>query len=357
MSEGTMQKQNRERQMFLDILRVMATCAVVLLHTVTGVMDRVDMAGYPMEKTVFLVLMDLVTWCVPIFVMISGYLFLQPDRELSWQKMFVKYCKRILLALFVFGVPYALLEMIAVDRTFRISMLFQSVWMVCIGKSWSHMWYLYLILVLYLMTPLLRMVLKKLPVPVLYLILLVLFVGSSVLPFLQKLYAQAPWAGKLFAFPDYGIYLFYYLCGYVVFCGKKSKGERKGIFTAALVGILLLCAGLIASRLIGDYHLQMAYNYPFTVVLSLLLMVAFANAQLSEASKGADLLKAGSDLCFGIYLIHPVFLNIFYKFLGWTPLSFYIGVSLPVFFVGVLALAFIGAWILRKIPAIKKYVL
>ena len=28
------------------------------------------------------------------------------------------------------------------------------------------------------------------------------------------------------------------------------------------------------------------------------------------------------ELCFGIYLLHPVFLNLFYKFLGITPLAF-----------------------------------
>ena len=44
-----------ERETFLDKLRVTATCAVVMLHTITGVMDHTDMSAYPMEKKVFLV--------------------------------------------------------------------------------------------------------------------------------------------------------------------------------------------------------------------------------------------------------------------------------------------------------------
>ena len=81
----------KERTVFLDKLRVAATCAVVLLHTVTGVMDHTGMGAYPLEKKVFLVILDLVCWCVPVFLLISGYLFLNPDRELGMRKMLLKY--------------------------------------------------------------------------------------------------------------------------------------------------------------------------------------------------------------------------------------------------------------------------
>ena len=72
----TEEKSIRSRKVFMDILRVVATCAVVLLHTVTGIKDTTDMNQYPAEFRVFLAVMDMVTWSVPIFIMISGYLFL-----------------------------------------------------------------------------------------------------------------------------------------------------------------------------------------------------------------------------------------------------------------------------------------
>ena len=40
----------REREAFLDRLRVMATLAVVMLHTATGVMDATDMSLYPLNN-------------------------------------------------------------------------------------------------------------------------------------------------------------------------------------------------------------------------------------------------------------------------------------------------------------------
>ena len=158
----------KKREIFLDQLRVAATCAVVMLHTVTGVMDHTDMSVYPLEKKVFLVVLDLICWCVPVFLIISGYLFLNPERNLNMKKMLTKYCRRILLALFLFGVPYACLEQIAAERRSGVDMVGKAFLMVLRGESWSHMWYLYLILVLYLLTPLIRLLLRYLPRPVLY---------------------------------------------------------------------------------------------------------------------------------------------------------------------------------------------
>lgn len=381
---------------FLDMLRIAATCAVVLLHTVTGVMDTTDMSVYPLEKTVFLAALDLITWCVPVFVLISGYLFLNPDREITFRQMLLKYCRRIVLALFLFGVPYACLELIAGERTFRLDMLREGVVMVLKGQSWSHMWYLYMILILYLITPGLKAVLKKCPKGVLYSAMALLLAGSSILPFVKKLFALE----NLRVLPDGGIYLFYYLCGYLFAvsdrkrsesisswkaderrrkddrkcpeadmcrqegdcrrktgCGQKQSQAVSGKWVmpaAALAAVLL--AGMVFSRLIGNYSVQMAYNYPFTVVLALLLF--YLASQMEEKCRGQEkFLKNTGALCFTIYLVHPVFLNIFYKFLHVTPLDFPIGFSLPVFFAAVLALSVLTAWILRRIPGLARYVL
>jgi len=347
----------KQREQFLDRLRVAATCAVVLLHTITGVMDMVDMSVYPLEKRVFLVALDLICWCVPVFIMISGYLFLNPARKIGFRDIVMKYCRRILLALFLFGVPYACLEQIALEKNFHMGMIGEGFLMVLRGESWSHMWYLYLIFFLYLMTPALGWLLPRLPRPVIYALLIVLFAGSSVIPYLKKLFHTETVA----ALPDGCIYLFYYICGYLFAVKGRERQDKEqanaGMRKVFSAGIAALALALALSRLIGDYTVQMAYNYPFTVLLALLL---FARGQSSEPESGrekAAFWKKAAELSFAVYLIHPVFLNTAYKFLHITPLDFTIGVSLPVFFVSALALAALGAWILRKIPPLKKYVL
>lgn len=75
------------RKQFLDVLRVLATCAVVLMHVLTGATDVTDASIMPEYRSLLLSVMDLVTWCVPIFLLISGYLFLNPERTLTYPVM------------------------------------------------------------------------------------------------------------------------------------------------------------------------------------------------------------------------------------------------------------------------------
>lgn len=349
--EGT---ASGKRLCFLDALRIMAACAVVLLHTVTGISDNTDMGAFPREQAVFFLVRDYVTWCVPVFIMISGYLFLDPGRSISLCEMLCKYCRRIVLALFLFGTPYACMELVVVEQNFRAGMLWESVLRVLKGQSWSHMWYLYLILLLYLVTPALKAALGRCPGWLPCAALAGIFVGSSILPFVEN------WRGLggVPSLPGDFIYLFYYLCGYlsVAWGRKKNRGAAAPLAAIILVFFLIsILASMTAVRMAGC-GIQLAYNYPFTVCLSLALFW-LAEAAEDIWRKKERLLKSMGGLCFTVYLVHPVFVNFFYKFLHISPLDFPIGASLPVFFAVILALSVGAAWILRRIPLLRRYVL
>lgn len=344
----------KERQHFIDVLRTAATCAVVLMHTVTGVTDNMDMSLYPAAQKLFPVVRDLACWCVPVFIMISGYLFLQPERELTFGKMVTKYCRRIVLALFLFGVPYAWMELAVQEGGFRAGMLWQGVLRVLRWQSWSHMWYLYLILLLYLLTPAIRWVLRHSPGAVVAVLLAAMFLGGSILPFVRQ------WKG-IFPTPSQEaegelIYLFYYLCGYLFACRKRYP---KGMAPFCVCAAALLASATAVLRFEG-FPVQMAYNYPFTVLFSLCLFgagIAWEQGKEGGALKSAGFWAGAGKLCFGVYLIHPIFINLAYKCFKVTPLSLFGGASLPLFFLGILALSVGGAWLLRKIPVLEKYVL
>ena len=366
---GRERRSMKKREVFLDGLRVAATCAVVMLHTITGAMDITNMSEYPLEWKVFLAGLDLLCWCVPVFLMISGYLFLNPAREIGMGKMLTKYCRRILLALFVFGVRFALLEQVATERCLRLDMVGRGILRVLRGESWSHMWYLYRILFLYLLTPALRWFLTRIPVWGVYLVQGLLLAVCSGLPCLCRVLGLG-WGDQL---PEEGIYLFYYICGYL-FAAKagsppaawKEKGapaKEGGRHTSrkvwAMRGLcifaLLLAAGAVYGRLSGKYTLVMAYNHPMTAAFALLIFWRSMYFRWNVPGKGAVLEKLGR-LSFAVYLVHPVFLNLTYKFLHVTPLSFPLGLSLPVFFIGTLLLATGTAWILHRLPPMRKYV-
>lgn len=384
------------RKQFLDVLRVLATCAVVLMHVLTGATDVTDASIVPEYRSLLLSVMDLVTWCVPIFLLISGYLFLNPERTLTYPVMIKKYCRRIALAILLFGVPYAASELVVAERTFRIRMIPEALKMTLMGHTWSHMWYLYLILFLYLITPLLKKVLRVLPVWGVAAVMAVIFLGSSVAPFLNKVLD----VNSIPVLPDGGVYFLYYLCGYLFavreVCvdkaessGTSGKGMEAGLDTEPvrgkrignvwLMAAAVLMMGMILSRTLAGFSIQMAYNYPFTVLLAVLLFAAGWNGRRDGAASTArekdrthriPWQEAGA-LSFAVYLVHPVYVNLLYKFVKITPFTVLeqCGVQsvaagqavlillLVAFCLVVLALATATAWVLRKIPVLRKFVL
>lgn len=386
------------RKQFLDVLRVLATCAVVLMHVLTGATDVTDASIVPEYRSLLLSVMDLVTWCVPIFLMISGYLFLNPERTLTYPIMIKKYCRRIALAILLFGVPYAASELVVAERSFRIMMIPEALKMTLTGHTWSHMWYLYLILFLYLITPLLKKVLRVLPVWSVVAVMAFIFWGSSVAPFLNKVLD----INSIPVLPDGGVYFLYYLCGYLFamreVCVDKAEssatsGKRESmeagdhtepargrrIGNVWLIAAAVLTMGMILSRTLAGFSIQMAYNYPFTVLLAMLLFAAGWKGGRDSAAPTArekDRIhripwqEAGA-LSFAVYLVHPVYVNLLYKFVKITPFTVLeqCGVQsvaaghavlillLTVFCLVVLALATATAWVLRKIPVLRKYVL
>ena len=350
------------RKQFLDVLRVLATCAVVLMHVLTGATDVTDASIMPEYRSLLLSVMDLVTWCVPIFLLISGYLFLNPERTLTYPVMIKKYCRRIALAILLFGVPYAASELVVAERTFRIRMIPEALKMTLMGHTWSHMWYLYLILFLYLITPLLKKVLRVLPVWGVAAVMAVIFLGSSVAPFLNKVLD----VNSIPVLPDGGVYFLYYLCGYFFAVREVCVDKGRNVWLTAAVAVLAL--GMILSRTLAGFSIQMAYNYPFTVLLAVLLFAAGWNGSIKKHRIPWQ--EAGA-LSFAVYLVHPVYVNLLYKFVKITPFTVLeqCGVQsvaagqtvlillLAAFCLVVLALATATAWVLRKIPVLRKYVL
>lgn len=361
------------RKQFLDVLRVLATCAVVLMHVLTGATDVTDASIVPEYRSLLLSVMDLVTWCVPIFLLISGYLFLNPERTLTYPVMIKKYCRRIALAILLFGVPYAASELMVAEQSFRVMMIPEALKMTLTGHTWSHMWYLYLILFLYLITPLLKKVLRVLPVWGVAAVMALIFLGSSVAPFLNKVLD----VNSIPVLPDGGVYFLYYLCGYFFAVREVCVDKGRNVWLTAAVAVLAL--GMILSRTLAGFSIQMAYNYPFTVLLAVLLFAAGWNGGGDGAALAArekdrihriSWQEAGA-LSFAVYLVHPVYVNLLYKFVKITPFtvleqcgvqSVAAGKAVLILLLGafclvVLALATATAWVLRKIPVLRKFVL
>lgn len=96
------------------------------------------------------------------------------------------------------------------------------------------------------------------------------------------------------------------------------------------------------------------YQSPVIVLLSICIFELFRKQEVKCSEKIWKI----DRLCFGVYLIHPIFIQFIYRFLHITPVSFdfyyLVVVGLFLFFV---LCAFGGAFVLNRISPLRKYVL
>ena len=172
----------------VELIRIVGILLVVLLH----VSNEYFMAIYqtPLESATYwwtaTIYKSLALSCVPLFVMLSGALLLQPSKVNEPIKVFLrKRANRI-------GLAFAFWSAVYIAWGFFVNQIPVTPFNVIEGtvKSlitgpWYHFWFLYLITGLYLITPILRVVVAYRNQILLKYLIILWFVGVAVVPFIQ----------------------------------------------------------------------------------------------------------------------------------------------------------------------------
>ncbi len=324
---------------YLDILRWIAISAVVMLHVVSGIADTIPEQMTVEQQIIYEMIKNMMTVGVPVFLMISGSLFLNPEKEIGIEKILKRYVPRILLALFLFGVPYAIMELIAQEGSFSWMMVIRGFFLTLSGNTWASMWYLYELVGIYLLTPFIKLAVNYGGKRFVEYGLALSFLFSMLFPFIEQIFGLH--IGIVYQLS--GVYLFYYVLGcYLHQYGTFNWRWCAGLFT------VLECI-IILNQVMG-LGMEVQYNSLVTAAASAFLFLTFRNLKKGNAG-----LSAKGNVCFGIYLVHTFFLNVFYKLFHITPLEVgYSGILL--FWILVFGLSLVTSEITQKIPVLRKYV-
>lgn len=342
----------KEKITYLEHMRVLATLAVVMIHIVMTLNNNYTIADIgTFNYTVFSDCYMLVKWAVPCFLMISGTLLLNPKKEIDVSKI-KSYIGRMFLVLVTFGFGYALMELVFNEKTISIKMILDALLNTAQRNSWDHMWYIYVLIGLYILTIPIKCFINNQPRKNLKLLLAVLIVGNFVIPTLNTIFN--------ISLDDYMIfnqYVTYYILGYYLStCDEKKIGYKSAIVFVATALIMVISETISLYTTNSELKINHTSNGIFTLVLasSLFLFVKYlCNTKDLKITKFA---KTISYCSFGVYLIHPFWINLLYKLVGVTPVSMPIGIGIIVLFVVVLALSIVSTLIIKKIPFIKNIV-
>lgn len=330
---------------WIDALRGFAAAAIVFIHVVGGWTSAVqgeDIGGARWFLDCVLI-QTLTRWAVPCFIMISGFLLLDDGKEIGIEKT-VRYVVRMAGALLAFGLPYCLIETVVeegfADIPHIVAVSFRNL---LEGRSWTHMWYVYMMLGLYLMLPLFRAFAKTADDKTYRFVLAVLFCMTIVRPAVNGIFGIA----VEILIPLNTAYPFYFLMGYYL---RKHKIKKSYL----MAGLVLGTIGMITGQIFG------ADNSPgnlLVAVYSVAIFALAADSRFLEKCSENRIISQISKYSFGIYLIHPFFLNVMNKALHIYPTSFPIVAGEALFFAVAIAGAYLSAWILCRIRIMRKILL
>lgn len=227
LGEGNTDTQIGESQIPVDLIRTFAIFLVVLLH---ASIEPVPAIVEPDSSAV------LVQWwsvniydsfarpCVPLFVMLSGALLLQPSKvDEPLRVFFKKRFSRVALPFLFWMGAYFVWDIFVDHKVFSSQFLIEGL----LNGPYIHFWFFYMIIGLYLITPFVRVFTAHASRRLIRYFLVLWLTGVSVVPVLNLLFVHNL-SGNVFLITGY---IGYFLLGlYLLNTQVNRKLLALGIF-------------------------------------------------------------------------------------------------------------------------------
>ena len=282
-----MNEKNRRVQ--VDYIRAIATVGVVCIHAVAGYfLSAYGSASWHS----FNALDALCRYAVPLFFMISGLFHIENNRY-----NFTSFISKAVKLFFVY-MFWQLIYIVFADKPFCLK---------SVVAPHYHLWFLPMIAVMYVLTPLFNKWLKRVHSLVVYVVVF-LFIG------IYSLYSGYV-IRNISVLSIIGC-ASYYILGYQLQQESKAQSLSRWMW-AALFLISWLTTGLgtyILSDMSG-FPNECLYSYAMPNILlgSVALFILLMQINPKKQDRKSKLLMPLSTYSFGIYLIHPIFIRLLFN--------------------------------------------
>ncbi|WP_026653811.1 acyltransferase [Butyrivibrio proteoclasticus] len=350
-----------ERKTYCDYLRIVATFAVIVLHVSATNWYGTNVNEFAWKT--FNIYMSIVRWGVPIFVMISGSLFL--NKDISYGKIYSKYIFRLMFAFLFWSLFYALASEDTLKRGIGYGL---KTHMGDIAKGYYHMWFILMIIGVYMCIPICKAIISNELVMKYYLFLS--FIFAFLLPWLIQILKDFVIADSesmmkvigviIYNLDTIGIkmvlgYTFYFVLGYYLDRICLNKKARLVVYFFGGVGLIFTVAAqqVLAVRMKEPFQNYFG-NFNVNVLAEAICIHTFFKYHSYKGSIVNSRAAFLSNYTFGAYLIHVFFIEKL-SFMGLDTMSFAPLLSVPIISLLVFVMSMCVSAILHSIPIVKKY--
>ena len=339
---------NGNRIVYCDYLRVLATFAVMIIHISAYGREYLPVNTFAWH--VANVYGAISRWAVPVFVMISGALFLRVP--ISLKRIYSKNITRMLAAFFFWGTVYA------VSAGGNIETIFLNA-----IQGAYHMWFVPMIIGIYMCIPIIQKIVES-PKVVSYFGVLTL-VFAFLCPQIIQLandFGQGTILNITSAFKNllsnmnlYMVmgYVGYFIGGYYLSIVDINKSSRYVIYSLGILGFLAtigLDAVLSANLQYPTSNYQNAFNIN-VLFESIAVFVWFRYHNFRMHRLNLMMLKL-AKYSFGAYLLHVAVIGRL-DLTAWISHSM---VYIPIAGVITFFISYVMSAVLNQIPILKKYI-
>lgn len=348
MSHETPQLQPQKNLDYVNNLRILACFMVITLHCSAKFWYIV-----PMGEADWLLVTtfnSLVRCAVSIFFMISGLLFLNPEKNFSIKQLYSKNIARIVVAFVFWSFFYYQMNPPAQGHSTQemaISLLYGH----------YHLGFLYSLVGMYILIPLLRPIAEKKELMEYFLLLNFIFV-----PFVTAIRSFPVWDDIVETLAQKS--QFYFVLGYPGFFILGSYLQRFPLVKWKRCLLYLATMFSYIITIYGTYWISMEkgqpnetffrYFLPTTYCAGIGIYVFIQHFRLPPSA--VKIMKHIAPLTFGVYLLHDYFLTYFLLDLGWIDWEISPLYSIPWTVCAVFFSALPLVFLLRKIPIIGKWI-
>lgn len=294
---------------WMDVLRIAAMAAVVVIHAVAPVVEARTTELGSATWWAANVLDAFTRWCVPVFIMVSGALLLDPAKRMTVRSFYLRRVHRVGVPLVVWiGCYLGFRELYNSDGLTAG----QAAAQIASGSVFLHLYFLFILLGLYVVTPYLRVLTLHAPRRMMWgftAIMLGLGVTDQAI---GTLVGQ----GQPNAVTRFLPYVGYFVAGWLL---RDLPPGRRQVMLASAGFLVSWVAIALGTGLVADavgWNRTAGYLYGFlsppVVLMSVsayVLLRALGSRLLREASEAAvRRVQSVAALTFGVYLVHPALL-------------------------------------------------
>lgn len=353
----------KERLIYLDLIRILCIFLVIVIHVVAPVIvkSKVELS----YNYVTMIIIDSICRCsVPLFVMVSGSLLLGNKKSISYKKILSKIIK-LLISLIIFSFFYNIVDKLFRGETFGIDFMKDSVRFILSGKQSNHLWFIYMIIGLYLIIPILNKVISCIEKKevIYYFVLTIIF--SSLIPMgLSFTKFSTYQVFSKFNLGVFNIYIAYFLLGYYLNRINLNKNQIKKIYVSGLLSLLITIIMTLLFSMRRNVFCGIFFEYSslnvfvYSIFVFIFLKNYFSKISISEKMR-KNIIEV-SLLTFGVFLIHEFIIDVFTvyynTFFNRIRLDFPL-IGTLMFSIFVFLVSLLISFIISNIPILNEYLI